>query len=106
MISDAESSGGKEGGEYPIGKMAANSIEQMAVKHGWPVPADKKQAIVDRQIDIATNGKDRTATAAARVLVSMEAQNIAANIDTDRTISPHEVAAELIAMRRATIGEP
>ncbi len=52
-------------------------IEAMAVKQRWPITDEQKAAIAARQVRIATKSRiDRNATSAARVLISMESQNI------------------------------
>ncbi len=52
-------------------------IEAMAIRQRWPISDEQKAAIAARQVRIATKSRiDRNATSAARVLISMESQNI------------------------------
>ena len=96
--------------EYPIVRQE-NRIEQKAARLGWHIPQDKKQDIVDAQIEIATGvATNREKTSAARVLASMNGQNVAIAIshieeDEERieTVTTEDI---LIAMRRATSAPP
>lgn len=77
MISNGKNGArGHSDEEYPlIGR--ANKMEQRAVNLGWNIPADKKQAIVDRQVRIATESDDdRHSTMAAKCLTTMNTQNV------------------------------
>ena len=70
--------------DYPmIGCTKAGRLEQRAVRAGWNIPPEAKQAIVQRQIEIATKSKsNREATAAARALASMESVGLVENHDS------------------------
>lgn len=53
---------------------------QRAIRQRWPIPDDKRQALIDRQIEIATSKETepREATAAFKAVMEAEKQNIAA----------------------------
>jgi hypothetical protein len=62
--------------EYPVISGDA-AIERQALSLGWVLDPDKKQEMVDRQFEISKTAEPREATAAARVLAQLNAQNIA-----------------------------
>ena len=89
---------------YPIrGRTKADRMEQRAVQQRWAIPEAARAAIVDRQVELATTGKPREATAAARALIAMEAQNQAdeRRLTGVHLVDPHDVAATLIAMQNS-----
>lgn len=51
---------------------------ERAVREGWPIPEEKRPAIVARQVRIALSKRSspREATSAARCLLGMEQQNV------------------------------
>lgn len=110
MISNGNNGRGYGGSsdEYPISRRKGkNVLEQQAVMLGWDIPADKKRAIVERQVKIATESEDdRHATIAAKCLTSMNAQNVAIAISPSIQEETNEVqpvpVEQLLAMRRAT----
>ena len=57
-------------------------MEQQAIRNRWDIPEVAKTAIINRQVDIACSDKvrPRESTAAARCLLMMESQNIAAPV--------------------------
>ncbi len=85
MIKDSDPEGKRGASEYPLPKTSSNKIEQMAVRLGWPIDPEDKPKIVARQVEIATadDVSPRANSAAARVLVAMEQQNVAV------ALSPH-----------------
>lgn len=69
--------GGLGGNIRKAGTRDTRLLER-AVRERWKIPDDKREAIVNRQVEIAVNSpKDREATSAAKCLATMEAQNIA-----------------------------
>jgi len=80
-------------GDYG-GGISANrdSIEttrliERAVKNRWPIDEKYKQAVVNRQVQIAIDkqSSNREAISAAKCLVSMEGQNQKDQIDSEQT---------------------
>ncbi len=68
-----------------------NTLERMALAQRWPIPDDKRQAIVDRQVEISIDddSSNRESTAAARALTAMEAQNQADAPATQKHLHGH-----------------
>lgn len=100
----------KNNEEYPTSHPKEfDRLERKAARLGWHIPEDKKAAIVDRQIEIATSAEEtaRDAAAAAKTLVAMNSQNV--TLAVSRVEEPTEKAAPvpletLLAMRSKTIG--
>ena len=60
-----------------IGKTKISRLEQRALREGWAIPPEDKQAIVARQVEIATNASSpRQATSATRCLLTMNGQDL------------------------------
>ena len=95
--------------EYSLlGPTKAGRMERRAMRQRWAIPKESKDRIIARQIEIAQNESAREATAAARVLVSMELQN-----QNDDNRMPSEVfnlkpidPLTLDAIRRFRIASP
>ena len=68
---------GGERGETGLVAHKDASLEGRALRERWPITDEMRRAIVNRQATIAIDPKsaNRSSTAAARVLVSMEGQN-------------------------------
>lgn len=54
---------------FHVDEKAAQRLEQRAIRRGWLVPAEKRRAIIDRQVDIAVNGDARYAVPAAQAVI-------------------------------------
>lgn len=75
-----EKNGGQGGPEHfhdGPGQTSDTRMIEQAVKRRWPIPEKFKEAIVRRQVRIATskNSSNREASAAARCVLEMERQN-------------------------------
>jgi hypothetical protein len=68
---------------HPVGQRDTRLIER-AIRQRWPVPEGCRQALIERQIKIATNPKSapREATIAFKAILSAEAQNQADELAT------------------------
>ena len=106
MIADGTNNGGV-GELYPQQTKSADArLERQAARLGWNIPDNLKDKIVERQVKIAIedDSSNRESTSAARVLASLNAQNIAlacANIGQEEDgIEPVDPVALLIEMRR------
>ena len=69
-----------------------------AIKKCWPIPPEKRAALVNRQIEIATDEdvKPRESTAAFRSIISAEQQNIAAEQKPKRRPRPQPTTTVII----------
>ena len=108
MISDGNN--GDTGSEYPLSRRKGErTLEQKAARLGWNIPEDKKNEIVQRQIEIATTStEERYASIAAKTLVAMNSQNV--TLAVSRVEEPTEKAAPvpletLLEMRKRTVAD-
>ena len=72
------SQGGLGGTSIQTEGIRDTRLIERALRERWPIPYEKRGAIVERQVEIATNGEcsPRESTSAARCLVMMDGQNI------------------------------
>ncbi|MCC7424810.1 MAG: hypothetical protein IT428_31450 [Planctomycetaceae bacterium] len=72
----AATDGGLGGTIRQRGTRDTRLIEK-AIKQRWPIPAEKRAQLIERQLAIATakNSSNREATAAFRAIMTAEAQN-------------------------------
>ena len=70
---NTETEASNDGPEYPL--TSRRKIERRAVLRGWPVPTEKRAAIVERQMEVLRGDDTREALQAAKTLVEMVRQN-------------------------------
>lgn len=82
-----------------LSELSHADLVRRALSEWWPIPSEVRNAIAERQIEIATNPNSsaREAAAAARVLATMSGQNVAIVRAILDKVSPdkheHSVAA-------------
>lgn len=88
VVSDAAVSGGQGGGAEASAPMTRSETRLVgrAIKKRWQISEAKRQEIVDKLCDIVTGPKanNRNRIGAARVLATMEGQNQADDLATDK----------------------
>ena len=64
-----------------------------AIRQRWPIPADKRAALIGRQVEIATSKtvSPRESTAAFKSVLAAEAQNIAIENRPLRKLKPQPI---------------
>ena len=95
------------GTEYPIiGEGRSKKLEQRAIRRRWNIPDDKRDQLINSQVDIAIGdgSSNREKTSAFRALLSAEAQNQADEVGIDTSMEP-ATPAEMLAALAGTVPE-
>jgi hypothetical protein len=69
---------GGKGGEYGSQQTSDTRLVERAIRQRWPIPEDRRPAIMDRLIQVATGEgvSDRNRVVAARALLAADALNM------------------------------
>ena len=69
-----------------------------AIRQRWPIPADKRAALIGRQVEIATSKtvSPRESTAAFKSVLAAEAQNISTENRPLRKLKPQPINRDTI----------